>query len=170
MMSIDQGKPVIHVLLDLSTAVDTVDHNIPLGKKTCLVCQVEYLNGLDPIWNNALRECLFMVFYLTFSFCYLVYHMVQLLVLWFPQCIPVLLESLRSDVGLNITCMLMTHLYISLDADNELNFSSSLNNLEHCIADIRLWMTQNLLKLENMIISPQFFKNYIGYLLDSVSI
>jgi hypothetical protein len=62
MMSIDQGKPVIHVFLDLSTAVDTVDHNIPLGKKTCLVCQVEYLNGLDPIWNNAPRECLFMYF------------------------------------------------------------------------------------------------------------
>ena len=39
-----------------------------------------------------------------------------------------------------------TQLYISLDPDNELNFSSSLNNLEHCIADIRLWMTQNLLK------------------------
>jgi len=40
-----------------------------------------------------------------------------------------------------------TQLYISLDPDNELNFSSSLKNLEHCIADIRLWMTQNLLKL-----------------------
>ncbi|KAK2145627.1 hypothetical protein LSH36_668g01000 [Paralvinella palmiformis] len=40
-----------------------------------------------------------------------------------------------------------TQLYISLDPDNELNFSSSLNNLEHCIADIRLWMTQNLLRL-----------------------
>jgi len=39
-----------------------------------------------------------------------------------------------------------TQLYISLDPDNELNLSSSLKNLEHCIADIRLWMTQNLLK------------------------
>jgi len=38
-----------------------------------------------------------------------------------------------------------THLYISLDPDNKLNFSSSLNNLEYCIAHIRLWMTQNLL-------------------------
>ena len=35
-----------------------------------------------------------------------------------------------------------TQLYISLDRDN---FSSTLNNLEDCIADIRLWMTQNLL-------------------------
>jgi len=42
-----------------------------------------------------------------------------------------------------------TQLYISLDPDNELNFSSSLKNLEYCIADIRLWMTQNLLKLND---------------------
>jgi len=42
-----------------------------------------------------------------------------------------------------------TQLYISVDPDNKLNFSSSLMNLEHCIADIRLWMTQNLLKLND---------------------
>jgi len=35
--------------------------------------------------------------------------------------------------------------------DNELNFSSSLKNLQHCIADIRLWMTQNLLILNDNI-------------------
>ena len=29
---------------------------------------------------------------------------------------------------------------IPLDPDNELNVSSSLKHLEHCIADIRLWM------------------------------
>jgi len=37
-----------------------------------------------------------------------------------------------------------TQLYISLDPDNELNLSSFLEILEHCIADIRLLMTQNL--------------------------
>ena len=42
-----------------------------------------------------------------------------------------------------------TQLYISLDPDNELNFSSSLKSVDHCIADIRLWMTQNLLKLND---------------------
>jgi hypothetical protein len=42
-----------------------------------------------------------------------------------------------------------TQLYISLDHDNELNISSSVKKLEHCIADIRLWMAQNLLKLNN---------------------
>ena len=40
-----------------------------------------------------------------------------------------------------------TQLHISLDPDNELNVSSSLKNLEHCIADIRLCITPNLLNL-----------------------
>ena len=97
---------------------------------------------------------LFMVFYLIFSFYYLVYHRV----LWFSQCIPVLLGSLRSNMGLNITCLL----FISLDPDNELNFSSSLKNLEHCIGDIRLWMTQNLLRLNDNktnLASPHYVKS-----------
>jgi len=42
-----------------------------------------------------------------------------------------------------------TQLYISLDPDNAVNFSSSLKNVEHCITDIRLWMTQNLLRLKD---------------------
>jgi len=81
-------------------------------------CQVKYLNGFDPIRNNASRECLFIVFYLIFSFCYLVNHMVQFLVLWFSQCKPVLLGSLRS---------VKYHLY----ADDT-----------NCIVDIWLWWTQ----------------------------
>jgi len=40
-------------------------------------------------------------------------------------------------------------LYISIDPNSELNVSSSLKKLEHCIADIRLWMNQNLLKLRD---------------------
>ena len=57
-----------------------------------------------------------------------------------------------------------TQLCISLDPDNELHFSSSLKNLEHCIADIRL-MTQNLLQLNDnktnilYLASPHCFKS-----------
>ena len=40
-----------------------------------------------------------------------------------------------------------TELYISLDLDNELIFSSSLENIEQCIGDGRLWITHNVLKL-----------------------
>jgi len=41
-----------------------------------------------------------------------------------------------------------TKLYVSLDHDNELNFSSSLKHLEHFLADIRLWMTKYLLDIK----------------------
>ena len=40
MMSIDQGKPVILVLLDLSAAVYTVDHNV-------LFSRLKYMFGLS---------------------------------------------------------------------------------------------------------------------------
>ena len=36
-----------------------------------------------------------------------------------------------------------------MNPDNEPNLSSSLNNLEHCIADIRQWVTQNVLILKD---------------------
>ena len=42
-----------------------------------------------------------------------------------------------------------TQLYLSLDRNNELIFSSFLKNLEHSIAYIRLWKTPNLLKLND---------------------
>ena len=42
-----------------------------------------------------------------------------------------------------------TQLYISLDPDNELNFSSILTNFENNFVDIWLWITQNLLRLND---------------------
>ena len=42
-----------------------------------------------------------------------------------------------------------TQLYVSLDLGNNDKFSSSLENLKHCIEEIRLWMTQNMLKLND---------------------
>ena len=50
-----------------------------------------------------------------------------------------------------------TQLYISLDLSNKLNVSSYLKHLEYCMADIRLLMTQNLLRLSDN-------KTYITYL------
>ena len=35
------------------------------------------------------------------------------------------------------------------DPANELNFSSSLKNLKHCIRDIRLWLTERFVKLND---------------------
>jgi len=58
-----------------------------------------------------------------------------------------------------------TQLCISLDPDNELDVASSLNNLEHCIADNRLWMTQHFLNLNDnqiniiYLASPHYVKS-----------
>jgi len=76
-----------------------------LGWKTYSVCQVKWLEW----FRSHPRECLFTVFYLVFHFSYMFYHRVQFLVHGFSQYILVLLGSLSSDVGLNISCMLMTH-------------------------------------------------------------
>ena len=60
-----------------------------------------------------------------------------------------------------------TQLYVSLDLDNEPKCFSSLENLEHCIADIQQWMNQNLLKLNHnktdiiYIASPYCIKSLI---------
>ena len=108
-----------------------------LGCNTCFVYQVKYFNSFSPILNNVPGECLLMVFCLMFFHCYLASQ-------------SVLLGSTRSDMTLNVTCMLMTHtciyiyIYISVDPDDKLICSFSLKNLEHCIiSDIRQWMTQN---------------------------
>ena len=58
------------------------------------------LSGKVLEGNNVPWGCLFMAFYLMFSFCYLVYHWVQFLVFWFSQYIPFLLKSLRNDMEL----------------------------------------------------------------------
>jgi len=110
-LSYDQGKPVILVLLHLSGAFNTVNHNVPFSR---LKDKFGLSGKVLELFRSNLkqrRECRFMVFYLTFSFCYSVYHRVQFMVLWFTKCIPVLLWSLPNDIGLNITVIWLIWLW-----------------------------------------------------------
>ena len=75
------------------------------------------MNVFNPIWNNVSIECLFIVFCLMFSHCYLVSHNVQFLVIWSSQCIQYLLSLWCSDMALNIICMLMIHISIIISLD-----------------------------------------------------
>ena len=58
---------------------------------------------------------------------------------------PRLLVIIAQQYGDNSHLYADEILYTSLNSYKTLHFSSSLKNLEHCIADIRLWMTQHLL-------------------------
>ena len=86
------------------------------------------MNGFDPIWNNVPRECMFMLFYLTFSIC-----SVLLVLTMYTRPFGIIPQRYGVKYNLFVDD---TQLYISLDPDNELMFSSSLKNLEHCIAII----------------------------------
>ena len=60
MMSIDQGKPVILVLLDLSSAFDTVDHNVLFSRlKDMFVLSGNELEWLNSIFGTTLTESAF---------------------------------------------------------------------------------------------------------------
>jgi len=81
MMSIDQSKPVILVILDLSAVFDTVDHKI-------------YFSGLKDMFGLLSKVPEWLRFYLEqclqrisvhgiLSEVQFLYHMFQFLVVWF---------------------------------------------------------------------------------------
>ena len=123
----------------LSAAFYTVDHKIHLSTlkdrfglsdKGLEWCPFYLEQSFQKLSDNGI--------YLMFRSCHLISHGVQFLILWFSQC--GVKYHLYAD---------NTQLHILLDPDNELNLSPSLNNLEHCIAVIRLWMTHTVLRLND---------------------
>ena len=151
MMSIDQGKTVILVFLDLSIAFDRVDHNALFSRlKDMFGLSGKVLEWFQSYLEQRSRRLSVHGILSDVQFLLSGVPQVQFLVFWFSQCIIILLGSLSSDMRFKYhLCADDTQLYISLDPDNELNLSSSLNTLEHCIADIWLWMNLNLLKLND---------------------
>ena len=110
MMSIDQDKPVMLILLDLSAAFDTVDHNV-------LCSRLKDMFGLSDKVLGWFQS-------------YLEQHSQRMSVRGILSDIQVLLSGvlqgsilvplvftmytrplaiIASDIGLNITCMMMTH-------------------------------------------------------------
>ena len=82
---------------------DVVDrYVIYLGLVLALAYQVMNANDFNSTRNNAPSEFLFMVFYLMFCYCYMVYYRVQFVVLLFPQFILILVGSKRANVALNV--------------------------------------------------------------------
>ena len=137
MMSIDQGKPIILVLLDLSAAFDTVDHNV-------LFSRLKDMFGMSDKVFESFRSYVEQT-----PRVHGILSDIQFLLSGVPQGSvlgPLVFTMYTRPLGITaqqygINYHLYaddTQLYISLDPDNELNFSSFLNNLDHCIADIWL--------------------------------
>jgi len=135
------------MLLDLSAAFDTLDYNVLFSRlKDMFGLSGKVLELFQSYLEQRSQKVSVHGILSTFIFCYLAYHRVQSLVLWFSECIPDLSGVIAQRYGIKYHLYADdTQLNISLDPDNKLNLSSSLKNLEHC----RLWMTQNLLKLND---------------------
>jgi len=121
MMSTDQSKPVLLVLLDLSAA---------------------FVSGTTlPSVRGILSDILFLLSGVPqgLGLCTPAFTMYTC---------PVRVIAQRYGVNYHLYDD-DTQLDTFLDADNRLNVFSSLKNLEHCIADIRLWVIRNLLRLNN---------------------
>jgi len=89
---IDQGKPAILVLLTLFAAFDTVDHSVLYSRlKDMFGLSGKVLEWFRSYLEQRSQRVSVHGILSDIQFCYLVYHMVQFLVLWFSRYIPVLL-------------------------------------------------------------------------------
>jgi len=96
------------------------------------------------------RFCLhsFFMLHLLFHVCYVMSHMVHFLSIWYWQCTHALWGTRRSAMALKYVLYADdTHVYIPRSPDSESNFSSSLENLYHCIAGF--WRQMNILFSDN---------------------
>ena len=167
MMAVDGKKAVVLVLLDLSAAFDTVDHNMLFSRlenmfgltSTVLEWFRSYLHYRSQIVSigTAMSEVMFLLFGVPQGSV-----LGPLIFVMYTR--PIGLIARKYGVHFHLYAD-DTQLYVSLDLHDGDNSRSSLTNLEHCISDIRSWMTCNMLKLNDTktdlvyIASPHYLKN-----------
>ena len=127
MISFDQNKTVVLVLVDHDFCFSRLD---------------KY--WLYHIWRTFRKASQFRFPYRMFYACCLVFHTIQILALLLLICGQVHLVPILCCMELAIISMLMKHRYqcywiLAMDQ----KCSTSLENMEHWIADIRQWMTEN---------------------------
>lgn len=167
MMAVDGKKAVVLVLLDLSAAFDTVDHDV-------LFSRLENMFGLTSTvidWfrsyfqcrsqtvsvGTAISEVLFMLFGVPQGSV-----LGPLIFIMYTRPIGIIARKYGVKFHLYADD---TQLYASLDLNDRDSSKSSLNNLEQCIDELRSWMTHNRLKLNDdksdviYIASPHYLKS-----------
>jgi len=145
-MMIDDKKAVILVIVDLSAAFDTVDHNLLLSRMmtqlgiggTVLTWLKSYLTGrsqrvsigdefsLVAIWSHSgVSPILFTIYTLPIT-------------------------DIKPTHGLNVHLYADdTHLHMAFAPTDHEDAHSILTEVENCISDIRIWMFENKLKLND---------------------
>ena len=148
-MMIDDKKAVILVLLDLSAAFDTVDHNLLLSRMmtqlgiggTVLTWLKSYLSGRSQ--RVSIGDIFSHVAMLLFG---VPQGSVLGPILFIIYTLPI--GNIARTHGLNVHFYADdTQLYMAFDPTDHEDTTSVLTRVENCISDIRTWMVDNKLKL-----------------------
>ena len=151
LLALDQRKSVFLVLLDLSAAFDTIDHQLLLGRLAGRIG----LSGVPLRWVSSYLtdRTQFLSVSNERSECHQLTNGV-------PQGSvlgPIFFTIYTQPLGDIVRCHNMkfhlyaddTQLYLSLNGRDPEPEHDALTRLEACIADIKLWMLQNKLKLND---------------------
>jgi hypothetical protein len=151
LISVDKGHGVILVMLDLSAAFDTVDHDILIDR----LCKHIGITGKASDWLRS---------YLTerFQSIHLNGHSSQRMLLLFgvPQGSvlgPILfsvyqipLFNIAEQHGVKSHFYADdTQIYYSFDLNSSDDYDSAVSRLNACLRDIRIWMSHSKLKLND---------------------
>ena len=150
-MMIDDKKAVILVLLDLSTAFDTVDHDLLLSRMMTRL-------GIGGTVSEWLKSYLYGrnqtvsigdIFSLAATLLFGVPQGSVLgPILFTIYTLPI--GDIAQTHGLNVHFYADdTQLYMAFDPTDNEDAASVLKQLEDCISDIRMWMVGNKLKLND---------------------
>ena len=167
--AVDKKQAVYLVLLDLSAAFDTIDHNVLIDYlRNCIG-----LTGLVLDWFvSYLKSRKQSVFIdgVASLLCMLLFGVPQGSVLGpLLFCIYILpLGKIfkKHDIMFHIYAD-DTQIYISFSASNTSEASNRLIKLQNCIHDVRSWMTYNKLKLnddktEFLVISSPYYQDSLA--------
>ena len=151
LMNMNRKHVTLLVLLDLSAAFDTVDHNILLAcLKSCIGINGTALNWFTSYLNNRSQRVSLNGF--TSDSFRLPYGVPQ------GSCLGSLLFTIYSSKLFEvIKCHLPeahayaddTQLYLSFSPDTATNQTDAVIAMERCISDIRTWMLTDKLKLND---------------------
>ena len=151
LICIDKGNGVILVLLELSAAFDTIDHKILIDR----LCDRIGVTGKALAWlksylidrlqmihiNGRSSKPVLLIFGVPQGS---VLGPVKFIAYWGPVFEIAKAHGIDSHLYADDT-----QLYFAFDLDKPSDFNDAITNVENCIDDIKIWMNENKLKLND---------------------